>query len=353
MLKNAGHPQFQTCSATVQFIEMAGLLHTSRMFFHISQASPGQAGNVTAQDEMFPCLLPTSLNSQLMTSPLYLKMCVALCWTTVISQLSLGIMGRMHVCLLQDTFATRYIVGEKLGEGSFGSVFKGQRVSDGLQVAIEFVQKLHDDRYVESPVEFKVVPVEVALLQIMSQPPICKNVIQLLEWFDEPDRYILILERPDPCKSLDSVLQDYGGYVTEDMARDIMWQSVMAAFRCSKQGVLHRDIKPENLLINQDTLEVKLIDFGCGDLVEKYGYNSFEGTDEYCPPEFLLEERYHAGPATVWSLGVLMFRMVCRYLPFATDDDIIHGALHFRDGLSDGKINESILVNECGNDNDS
>ncbi|KAL6489125.1 hypothetical protein MHYP_G00028660 [Metynnis hypsauchen] len=229
-----------------------------------------------------------------------------------------------------DTFATRYIVGEKLGEGSFGSVFKGQRVSDGLQVAIKFVQKLHDDRYVESPVEFKVVPVEVALLQIISQPPICKSVIQLLEWFDEPDRYILILERPDTCKSLDSVLQDYGGYVTEDMARDIMWQSVMAAFRCSKRGVLHRDIKPDNLLINQDTLEVKLIDFGCGDLVEKYGYNSFEGTDEYCPPEFLLEERYHAGPATVWSLGVLMFRMVCGYLPFATDD----GALHFRDRLS-------------------
>ncbi|KAL7874850.1 hypothetical protein SRHO_G00058200 [Serrasalmus rhombeus] len=158
-----------------------------------------------------------------------------------------------------DTFATRYTVGEKLGQGSFRSVFKGQRVSDGLQVAIKFVQKLHEDRYVESPVEFKVMPVEVALLQIMSQPPICKT--------------------------------DYGGYVTEDMARDIMWQSVMAAFQCSKRGVLHRDIKLENLLINQDTLEVKLIDFGCSNLVKKYGYNSFEGTDEYCPPEFLLEER--------------------------------------------------------------
>ncbi|XP_036435591.1 serine/threonine-protein kinase pim-1-like [Colossoma macropomum] len=111
----------------------------------------------------------------------------------------------------------------------------------------------------------------------MSQPPICKTVIQLIEWFDEPDRYILILERPDPCKSLDSFLQDYGGHVTEDMARDIVWQSVVAAFQCSKRGVLHRDIKPENLLINQDTLEVKLIDFGCGDLIKKYGYNIFEG----------------------------------------------------------------------------
>ncbi|KAL6461594.1 hypothetical protein MHYP_G00297380 [Metynnis hypsauchen] len=196
-------------------------------------------------------------------------------------------------------------------------------------VAIKFVKKLHDDRYVHSPDEIKVVPVEVALLQIMSQPPICKSIIQLIEWFDEPNRYILVLEHPDPCKSLDGFLQACGGYVTEDMAQDLMWQSVMAAFQCRRQGVLHRDIKPENLLINQDTLEVKLIDFGCGDFIKKYG------TDEYCPPEFILEGRYHAGPATVWSLGVLMFRMVCGYLPFANDDDITGGDLHFRDGLSD------------------
>ncbi|KAL7833765.1 hypothetical protein AOLI_G00287250 [Acnodon oligacanthus] len=243
-----------------------------------------------------------------------------------------------------DTFASRYTVGEKLGEGGFGSVFKGQRVSDGLQVAIKFVKKLHDDRYVHCPDEIKAVPVEVALLQIMSQPPICKTVIQLIEWFDEPGRYILVLERPDPCKSLDSFLQDCGGYVTEDMAQDLMWQSVMAAYQCRRQGVLHRDIKPENLLINQDTLEVKLIDFGCGDLIKKYGYSIFEGTDEYCPPEFILEGRYHAGPATVWSLGVLMFRMVCGYLPFANDDEITGGGLHFRDGLSDECCN---LIGWC------
>ncbi|KAL7875023.1 hypothetical protein SRHO_G00059930 [Serrasalmus rhombeus] len=232
-----------------------------------------------------------------------------------------------------DTFATRYVLGEKLGEGGFGSVYKGHRVSDSLQVAIKIVQKLDDDRYVQSPFELKVVPVEVALLQIMNQPPICNAIIQLIEWFDEPDRYILILERPDPCKSLDSFLQDYGGYVTEHMARDIMWQSVVAAFQCSKRGVLHRDIKLENLLINPHTLAVKLIDFGCGDLIKKSGYDIFEGTTEYFPPEFFLKGRYHAGPATVWSLGVLMFRMVCGYLPFA-EDDITSGALHFRDGLS-------------------
>lgn len=68
------------------------------------------------------------------------------------------------------------------------------------------------------------------------------------------------------------------------------------------------------------------------------------GTDEYCPPEFLLEGRYYADPATVWSLGVLLFDMVCGYLPFVEEHDIISGQLDFRDGLSKGKINQSILI---------
>ncbi|KAI4892575.1 hypothetical protein NFI96_008644, partial [Prochilodus magdalenae] len=206
----------------------------------------------------------------------------------------------------------------------------GAEKDGAYRVAIKIVQKLHGDRYFKRGC----VPVEVALLQIMSQPPICKHIVQLIEWFNEPDRYILILELPEPCKSLDDFLEDYGGYVTEDMARIIMRQSVLAASQCHKRGVLHRDIKLENLLINPDTLELKLIDFGCGDFIKKSGFDSFAGTVEYCPPEFFLQGRYHAGPATVWSLGVLLFATVCGDLPFADNREIIGGRLHFRDGLS-------------------
>ena len=70
----------------------------------------------------------------------------------------------------------------------------------------------------------------------------------------------------------------------------------------------------------------------------------FLGTFEYCPPEFLLKERYHAKPAPVWSIGVLLFRLVCGYFPFTEEEDIIDGLLYFKDGLSNGKINGNILV---------
>ncbi|KAL7828755.1 hypothetical protein SRHO_G00323890 [Serrasalmus rhombeus] len=178
---------------------------------------------------------------------------------------------------ITKTFDSCYEVGDKLGEGCFGSVYEGRRVSDGLQVAIKFVWKWETGRCLYSPVESKVVPVEVALLQIMSQPPICKNIVQLIEWFDELDRYILILECPHPCVDLESFMENLGNCLDEETARAVMVQVVEAASQCSKRGVLHRDMKRENFLINTDTSEVKLIDFGCGDLIKTTEYDSYAG----------------------------------------------------------------------------
>ncbi|KAL6456618.1 hypothetical protein MHYP_G00351620 [Metynnis hypsauchen] len=53
-----------------------------------------------------------------------------------------------------------------------------------------------------------------------------------------------------------------------------MVQAVEAVSQCSMRGVLHQDIKGENLLIT-DTLEVKLIDFGCGDLIKTIEYHRY------------------------------------------------------------------------------
>lgn len=63
----------------------------------------------------------------------------------------------------------------------------------------------------------------------------------------------------------------------EKMARHVMLQVIHAANICCERGVFHRDIKLENLLVNPDTLEVKLIDFGCGTLMKDSAYIAFNG----------------------------------------------------------------------------
>lgn len=101
--------------------------------------------------------------------------------------------------------------------------------------------------------------------------------IQLMDWKDLGEYYIMILERPIRCEVLFDFVQHHGSRIDEDLARVVMRQATQAAYMSCQRGVLHQDIKKENLLINKDTLEVKLIDFGCGDLLQCASYTTFMG----------------------------------------------------------------------------
>lgn len=114
-------------------------------------------------------------------------------------------------------------------------------------------------------------------MRMVSRPPCCSNIVALLEWFDMPAQVVLVLERPIPCMNLKEFTKLQNGCLSEAQTRDIMLQVIQAARHCCDRGVLHRDIKAQNLLINTDTLQVKLIDFGCGDLLKDTPYKKYAG----------------------------------------------------------------------------
>ena len=99
---------------------------------------------------------------------------------------------------------------------------------------------------------------------------------------------------------------------------------------CHKKGVVHRDIKDENILIDTKTFKTKLIDFGSGGHLEKGLYHQFQGTRVYAPPEWILHGEYRAEALTVWSLGILLYDMLCGDIPFETDSQIKHAHLTYR-----------------------
>ncbi|KAL2086917.1 hypothetical protein ACEWY4_017976 [Coilia grayii] len=236
-----------------------------------------------------------------------------------------------------STFSSCYTVGEPLGQGGFGSVFAGTRKADGAQVAIKVVPKGLAGDYITVPGSGVPVPREVALMMMASEPSGSTNICRLLEWFDGKDIIMLILERPQ--SSIDVGNFCLRGRMSEREAAGIMRQVVLAAKHCHDRGVLHRDIKPENLLINTKDMTVKLIDFGCGDLLKDGPYDAYAGTLLYSPPEWNRNHTYEGRQATVWSLGVLLYYIVKGVLPFKTQDDIISKRLRFRrKNLSSGAV---------------
>ncbi|XDV51738.1 hypothetical protein PO909_020565 [Leuciscus waleckii] len=234
----------------------------------------------------------------------------------------------------EDNILSRYEIGRLLGEGAFGSVYEGKRLEDGLEVAVKIARKPQNMKYIYIAGHPTPFPLEVSLLILANSGPKVSEIIELLDWQDQPDQYIMVLERPSPCKDLWDFWDCHEGILNEETARFIMAQTTMAAQICCRHGVFHRDIKLENLLINTETLEVKLIDFGCGDLLQESAYERFCGTPSYCPPEYYKEGRYHGEPATVWSLGVLLFLLVCGRFPEPRDTQMIDDDIWSEPGLS-------------------
>ncbi|XP_054142430.1 serine/threonine-protein kinase pim-1-like, partial [Melozone crissalis] len=163
--------------------------------------------------------------------------------------------GEAHEALQE-----RHRLGSLLGRGGFGSVFAATRLSDGAPVAIKRMPRDRIRHWGELPDGTRA-PLEIVLLAKVSRG--CGGVIQLLEWLELPDSFLLVLERPERCQELPGFLAERG-FLPEEEARGLFRQVLEAVRHCTSCGVLHRDIKPENILLDLASGQLKLIDFGCG-----------------------------------------------------------------------------------------
>lgn len=231
--------------------------------------------------------------------------------------------GRLGSDILD--FQSQYKLKGILGKGGFGTVHAGVRKADGLLVAVKEVSKerVLDFTYGDN------LPLEIALMQQVADVP---GVIRLIDYFDMNDSYYIVMERFNSKDLFDFISEQ--GPLRENLARQIFQQVLDVVHQCHSRGVLHRDIKDENILIDLATHQIKLIDFGSGTYLREGVYTDFEGTRVYSPPEWIKYRRYTADGLTVWSLGILLYDMLCGDVPYETDQQIINAKLEFYPQLS-------------------
>ncbi|KAM9487118.1 serine/threonine-protein kinase pim-1-like isoform 1-T4 [Clarias gariepinus] len=242
-------------------------------------------------------------------------------------------------------FDARYAVVELLAKERYGTLYTGVHKADGKKVGIKCVMKNPTDELITIPEQMKMLPLEVALIKLVSKPPLCKNVVELLDWFETSTFFFLVVERTNPCMDLRDFCKLDNGRLAEPVAQKVMQQVVRAACHCCEHGVLHCDFE-QNLLINPDTLEVKLVDFGCAEVMTDELYTDFPGNLAFSPPEWVQYRKYFGFPAIIWGVGVLLFELVCGELPFCNEKEIVEGLLPFIPGLSDECCN---LIQQCLN----
>ncbi|NXG22836.1 PIM1 kinase, partial [Grallaria varia] len=143
-----------------------------------------------------------------------------------------------------------------------------------LQVAIKRVSRTGIAWWGTMP-DGACVPLEVVMLLRVSSAGF-GGIVRLLDWFELPDGFALVMERPERSQDLWDMVRERH-FLPEDTARGLFRQVLEAVRHCSSRGVLHRDIKAENVVVDLASGAAKLIDFGCSTWLRDTMYTSWAG----------------------------------------------------------------------------
>ena len=106
------------------------------------------------------------------------------------------------------------------------------------------------------------------------------------------------------------------GRIPEREAAEFFHQIMNGVEYCHSIKVIHRDLKPENLLLDENN-QIKIADFGLGNVVPESGLlQTACGSPCYAAPEMVAGHEYDGEGSDMWSCGVILFALVCGYLPF-------------------------------------
>ncbi|KAK9503995.1 hypothetical protein O3M35_010443 [Rhynocoris fuscipes] len=200
----------------------------------------------------------------------------------------------------------KYAVIGKIGEGSFGRVYKVKLRSTDDIAALKLITKCG-----RSQRELTNLRKECEIQRRLLHP----NIIKMLDSFETENEIAVVTEfaHQDLFKTLAKA-----GYLREDKARKIICDLISALYYLHSNRVIHRDLKPQNVLLSEDGV-AKLCDFGFARSMSSgtHVLTSIKGTPLYMAPE-LMEESPYDHNVDLWSLGCIAYEMLVGTPPFNT-----------------------------------
>ena len=190
-----------------------------------------------------------------------------------------------------------YSLGDCLGKGAFGSVFRALNLGTGETVAVKQI-KLAD----LPKSELRVITLEIDLLKNLDHP----NIVKYKGFVQSSEALNIVLEY---CEngSLHSISKNFGKF-PENLVSLYMSQVLHGLLYLHEQGVIHRDIKGANILTTKQGL-VKLADFGVATRTTTLHESSVVGTPYWMAPE-VIELSGATTASDIWSLGCTVIELL-------------------------------------------
>ncbi|ULT84797.1 hypothetical protein L5515_019304 [Caenorhabditis briggsae] len=209
-------------------------------------------------------------------------------------------------------------VGEALGKGAYGHVYRVRNMQDGKDYALkQIVMSASRDGVPQSVIR------EIAVMKRLTRQT-HPNVVSLrtvLHTVDTSRNIIKIAMIMEICDwDLHTFLQNVPKVIPEKQAKHIIGQMMKGLDFLHSHAIIHRDLKPQNILVNRDQT-VKLADFG---LSKKYtntsAFTTCVVTLWYRAPEVLLQSYYNS-TVDMWSIGCIIYEIYNRVPLFPGPDE--------------------------------
>lgn len=201
---------------------------------------------------------------------------------------------------------------EKIGEGTYGIVYKATHVETKRVVALKQIRMDSDEEGIPSTTIR-----EIAVLKDLKHP----NIVELIEVVNVGNVLYLAFEymNQDLRKYMDSCKVPL---LDAQLVKSYLYQILLGLCYCHSRRIIHRDLKPQNLLIDREG-NIKLADFG---LARAFSIPLRPYTHEivtlwYRAPEVLLGQQSYSTPVDIWSVGAIFAEMLNKKALFPGDSE--------------------------------
>ena len=166
-----------------------------------------------------------------------------------------------------------------------------------------------------------------------------ENVIKVFQIFEDSKNFLIIMEYCEGGELFNYIIKK--GRLPEKEASFFFYQIINGVEYIFSKGIAHRDLKPENLLLNKNNV-IKIIDFGLSNFYDgQHNLVTPCGSPCYASPEMVSGNDYNGFNIDIWAIGIILFAMICGYLPFEDPendklfDQILKAELDFPSHVSD------------------